>query len=181
MKKWKTLQSDVILDTKYLKITNDAVELPNGEVKEYPYENTGDSVAIVGCTPEKKLILIRQYRYPVDDIVLEFPAGYLDKNEDPEAGAKREFDEETKYTANKLVHLGTFYESYGISKKRIYLFFAHDVIPSKQKLDTGEKGFEEIEMKLLGVDEVRKLILENKIVGAPSCLAYYLAKEKGLI
>lgn len=154
------------------------VELPNKGLKEWTYWDSKDSAMVVGMTKEKKLIMIRQYRYLVDDEVIEFPSGSLHENEDIKIGAKREFEEETGFKCHSLIKLGSFYETYGQLNRQIHLFFTDNVAKSKQNLDKEGKGFEEIKVELVDFEKVIKLALKNKIVAMGSTLAILLLKEK---
>lgn len=178
MKKWKKKKSELVLDTKFFKVRKDIVELPTKKVKEWIYWDSQDSVMVLGMTRTKKLVLIKQYRYLVGDEVIEFPSGGLHDGENIEAGAKREFKEESGFQCKSLQKLGSFYETYGCLNRQIHIFFAQDVFKSKQKLDQGERGFEEIKVKLVDFEKAIKLALENKIVAMGSSLAALLLKEK---
>lgn len=177
MKKWKCKKSELILDSKYMKIRKDTVELPNGEVRERTYWDSNDSAMVIGML-NGKLVMIRQYRYLVDDEVLEFPSGSLNDGESAEQGAKREFEEETGYKCDSLIEFGSFYETYGQLNRRMHLFFSKDISISRQKLDRDERGHEEIGVELINIDEVVDLALKNKIVAMGSALAILLLKEK---
>ncbi|MDP7115683.1 MAG: NUDIX hydrolase [Candidatus Woesearchaeota archaeon] len=114
MKKWECKKSERILDTPHFKVRKDVVELPNKEMKEWTYWDSNDSVMVLAMT-DNKLVMIRQYRYLVNDDVIEFPSGGLHDNESMEEGAKREFEEETGYKCgdltlakdNKIVAMGS--------------------------------------------------------------------------
>lgn len=178
MKKWKCLNSELILDSKYFKVKKDIVELPNGERKEWTYWDSSDSAMVIGLTKDKKLVMIRQYRYMVNDEVIEFPSGYNQAAETIEKGAKREFEEETGYTCGSLIRLGSFYETYGQLNRRIHLFFAKEVKKLKQKIDSGDYVPENIKVVLVDYDKAVKMALENEIVAMGSALAILLLKEK---
>lgn len=178
MKKWKCKKSKLILDTKFFKVRKDTVELPTKEIKKWTYWDSRDSAMVVGMTKNKKLVMIRQYRYLVNDEVIEFPSGVCNNNESIEDTARREFEEESGYKCCSLVKLGSFYETYGQLNRQIYIFFSNNVIKSKQILDGGENGFEDITVKLVDFKEVVDLALENKIVAMGSSLAILLLKNK---
>jgi len=178
MKKWKQLDSQVILDTKYFRVRKDSVELPGGERKDWTYWDSPDSAMLVGMTKDKKLVMIKQYRYLVNDDVIEFPSGSLHQDESPEAAAAREFEEESGHTCKNLIKLGSFYETYGQLNRQIHIFFSKDIIKTNQKLDSGEKGHEEIEVKLIDFNAALNLALNKKILAMGSALAMLLLNEK---
>lgn len=178
MKKWKQVKSHLVFDTKYFKVRKDLVELPSKETLEWFYWDSNDSVMVLGMTKDRKLVMVRHYKYLVGDDVLEFPAGGLNKGEGIEAGAKREFEEETGYTCNNLVKLGSFYETYSQLNRQIHIFFSNDLKKSRQNLDQGEKGFEDMKVELVMFDKAVQLALDNKIVAMGCSLAILLLKEK---
>ncbi len=178
MKKWKCKKSELIIDTKFFKVRKDVVELPTQETKEWIYWDSKDSVMVIGMTKDKKLIMIRQYRYLVGGEVIEFPSGGLQNNESTEDGTRREFREESGFICNSLIKLGSFFETYGQLNRKIHIFFAKNVVKSKQNLDRGKRGFEEIKVELVDFKKAVKLALENKIVAMGSSLAILLLKEK---
>ncbi|OIO62670.1 hypothetical protein COY26_01430 [Candidatus Woesearchaeota archaeon CG_4_10_14_0_2_um_filter_33_10] len=178
MKKWKCKKSEVIIDTKFFKARKDIVELPTKELQEWTYCFTNDIVVILAITKERKIIMVRQYRYFAEDEAIEFPSGLVNDNETIEDGAKREFEEETGFKCNSLVKLGSFYEAFGQMKRKTHIFFARDLIKSKQNLDSGEDSFEDIEVELVDFNEAVNLALQNKIIVTDSALAILLLKEK---
>ena len=178
MEKWKREKSELILDTPFFKVRKDIVVLPDGREYSWIYWDSNDSVMVLGMTEEKKLVMIKQYRYLVDDVVIEFPSGGLHKDERPEIGAKREFEEETGFACSELMPLGSFYETYGSLNRKIHIFFAPNVMKSKQNLDAGEEGYENIDVELIDFQTAVDLAMQNKIVAMGSSLAVLLLREK---
>ncbi len=178
MERWKKLSTELVIDTKHFKVRKDIVQLPDGEKKEWVYWDSIDSAMLVGMTEDKRLVMIQQYRYLVDDKVIEFPAGSLMAGETPEQAAAREFEEETGYACANLVRLGSFYETFGQLNRQIHIFFSGEIRKTRQNLDSGEKGHENIKVMLVDVDKAMAMALQNKIVSMGSTLAMLLLKEK---
>lgn len=178
MKKWECKKSELILNEKYFRVKKDTVKLPTNEIKNWIYWDSNDSVMVLGMTKDKELIMIRQYRYLVGNEVIEFPSGGIHNNESIKKAAKREFEEESGFKCDSLVKLGSFYETYGQLNRQIHIFFTNNITKSKQNLDNGKRGFEEIKVEFIDFDEAIKLALENKIVAMGSSLAVLLLKEK---
>lgn len=132
---------------------------------------------VVGMTSDRKLVMIKQYRYLVDDEVVEFPSGGVKNGENIENAARREFEEESGYSCEKLIKISSVYETYGQLNRRIHIFFAPEVKKTKQNLDSGDEH-EDIDVELMDFDKVVKLALENKIDAMGSALAILLLKEK---
>lgn len=179
MKKWKCEKSKIILDTKFFKVRQDLVQLPSKKKIDWTYWDSKDSVMVLGMTKGNKLVMIRQYRYLVNDEVIEFPSGRIHDNENSIKGAaKREFEEEAGYKCEKLIKLGAFYETYGQLNRQIYLFFSKNIVKTKQNLDFADRGYEDIKVELVDFEKVVRLALENRIVAMGSSLAILLLREK---
>lgn len=110
MKPWKTLARETVFDhSKYLRVENHTVLLPDGRViRDWPWVIAPDYVNIVGVTEEGHFLCFRQTKYGVEGTTLAVPGGYLEPDEDPLAGGRRELLEETGYEAAEWIHLGSF-------------------------------------------------------------------------
>ncbi|AEH52010.1 NUDIX hydrolase [Pseudothermotoga thermarum] len=134
----KTIESQEIFKGKILTVKLDKVELANKVQSTREVVLHPGAVAILPILDEEKLILVKQYRYAVDQQLLEVPAGKLDLGEKPEECAKRELEEETGYRCGKLEYLGFIYTTPGFSNEKIHLFVAKDLEKTLQKLDEDE-------------------------------------------
>ena len=122
----KTLDSELLYDGRIVKLRRDAVQVPNGntalrEVVEHP-----GGVAILPLDADGSVIVVRQYRSPLAQMVLEIPAGKLEYGEDPRSCAVRELEEEIGATA-ALTALGTIYSSPGFCTEQIHLYLAREL------------------------------------------------------
>src|SRR2546423_4436932 len=97
------------------------------------------AVCVLPFLDDDQIILIRNRRYAVNQILLEIPAGTLDKNEDPINCAGRELLEETGYLAGRLKPIGNFFTSPGILSEKMYAFAAYDLEKQQQALEAGEE------------------------------------------
>ena len=124
--------------------------------------------------PNGKFILEKQYRYPYDEVIYEFPAGKCDPNEDPLKTATRELEEETGYSANKIVFLGEIYPSCAYTNEIIYCYFASEIEKGEQHLDENEA----LEVEEFTLDELNELVRQGVIKDAKTltCLAFFNAK-----
>lgn len=111
----------------YLTFRQDLVELVNGRQATRDIVLHPGAVAIVAITDQEEIVLVRQFRYPVQEILHEIPAGKLDPGEDPLICAKRELAEETGYVAEKWTKLTSFYTVPGFCNETIHLFLAQDL------------------------------------------------------
>jgi 8-oxo-dGTP pyrophosphatase MutT (NUDIX family) len=97
---WRRLSSELAIDSPFLRMRKDTVELPNGAILgEYFVRESRGFTMVFAVTVEREVVLIEEYRYAIDAVLLEYPAGTIDAGEDPLACAKRELREETGYTA----------------------------------------------------------------------------------
>lgn len=134
----KTVKKNIIYSGKIINLRRDDALLPDGnpcirEVVEHP-----GGVCIAALTDNNELIFERQFRYPYMDILLELPAGKLERGEDPLLAGKRELLEETGYEAEEYVSLGKFYPSCGYTDEIIYLYLAKNLKFKGQQLDEDE-------------------------------------------
>lgn len=179
MKSWKKINSKIVYDSKYFRVRRDKIKLPNKEIKEWTYWDSRDSAMVIAMTVQKKLIMIKQYRYLVNGEVIEFPSGSLNENEPIKKAAEREFKEETCYEIKSpLVKLGSFYETYGQLNRKIHLFFAKKAVKAKKNLMAEDDVSEDAEVVLVDFNQAVKMARENKIVAMGSALAILLLKEK---
>jgi ADP-ribose pyrophosphatase len=130
------------------------------------------TVGILPVIGKDKIVLIKQFRFPINKEIWEIPAGKLDRGEKPEIGAKRELREETGYEAKILKQIGEFYLSPGYSTEYMYLFLAKGLKKGEQELDIGEKIKE---VKIFSKKEVLKMIKSRKIVDAKTILALFFS------
>jgi ADP-ribose pyrophosphatase len=117
------------------------------------------AVVVMGILPDQRIILIRTRRYAVGQILVELPAGTLERNEDPINCAGRELLEETGYLAGRLRPIGNFYTSPGILSEKMYAFVAYDLEKQQQALEEGE----EIELEFASLDDAIEMIRRGEI------------------
>lgn len=135
----KTITSRQVFDGNLLRVYSDDVKLPDGNTAGREYIKHVGAVCIVALTDDNKVIVERQYRYPMHEITLEIPAGKLDsKDEDPLDAAKRELREETGATADKMTYLGRYYPTPAYSDEVIYMYLAEGLKFGEQSLDEDE-------------------------------------------
>lgn len=155
---------------KFLEFNCDEVYLPNGETSMREYVNHPGAVAILVIDEENNVLFEEQFRYPLHEVILEIPAGKLEKNEDILFAANRELEEETGLVANKLIKLGISYPCVGYSNEVIHLFLAVDCKKGKQHLDDEEF----LNVVKIPFDEVKKLIKNGVIKDSKTIQAIYL-------
>ena len=96
-----------------------------------------DACAIIPVTADRQVLFVEQYRYAIEQVLLELPAGKVDFGEEADACAKRELEEETGYIGD-LIPIGAVYTSPGFCNELIHLYIAKNLVKTKQHLDEGE-------------------------------------------
>ena len=129
----ETISSEEIYNGVIVHLFRDTVRLPNGNVVTREVVRHPGAAAVVPVTEDGNVILVRQYRYPFAEVMLEIPAGKLDANEAPADCARRELLEETGYEAAELVSLGVYYPSVAVMDEKISSLFGKGV-----KISRGE-------------------------------------------
>ena len=173
----KKINSTLRFNGKMIKLYVDEVKLPNSHTSTREVVRHPGASAVLVVDKKGFLILERQYRYPIDKILWEIPAGKLDNNEEPFKCAKRELKEETGLIAKKWEELGYIYTTPGFSDEKIYLFFASDLEKGEQNLDEDEF----VEIEYFSKEEVEKMINGNDIVDSKTIAAFLRAEKKGLL
>jgi ADP-ribose pyrophosphatase len=127
-----------VFDGALLHVRRDRVRLPNGAEATREYVVHPGAVLMLPILADGRLVLERQFRYPVGRVMLEFPAGKIDPCETPLATAQRELREETGYAAGAWEHLGTVHPEIGYSTEVIEMYIATDLAHVGAELDDGE-------------------------------------------
>ena len=122
-----------------LHVYHDRVILPNGNEAGRDYIKHLGAVCVVPVTEDGEVIIERQYRYPLDMVITEIPAGKLDSpEEDRLSAAKRELEEETGYTAGRWIDMGDFFPAVAYSTEKISMYLALDLKQGERHLDADE-------------------------------------------
>ena len=130
--------SQELLRGNFLHAMRDTVRLPDGKQATREYVIHPGAVMVVAELPDGRLVLERQFRYPVQAVMVEFPAGKLDPGEDSLACARRELLEETGYTARQWARAGVLHPVISYSTEFIDIWFARDLTAGERQLDAGE-------------------------------------------
>ena len=159
----KQAESEEIFDGVILHVFRDKVELPNGDLSVREVIAHVEAVCVVPVDADGNVILERQYRYPIDAVITEIPAGKLDKEgEDPLEGAKREPREETGITADRWTDLGLFVPAAAYCAETIRMYLAQDLHQGKQQLDEDEF----LDVFRMPLKDAVQLVMDGKIPDA---------------
>src|ERR1700739_954417 len=159
--KWKLLSSEYLTKHRYFTARRDRCEMLNGHIVDpYFVVELPSSACALAITEEGKVIIARQYRHPIGEVISEIPGGFIDENEDPGHAIGRELMEETGYTFPDIKYLGRVAANPGVLTGYTYLYLARGGKKiNDQKLDDNE----EIEVSLVSLDELRKMMDNNEI------------------
>jgi len=163
----KTITSDLIYDGRAVRLRVDTVKMPNGRETTREIVEHSDCVAIIALDDEDNLLLVSQFRKPVEKELLEIPAGGVEPGEDVEDCVRRELREETGFLPQKVERLGGFYSSPGYCTEYLHFFLATDLVHSPLQAEDSEN----IKLVRVKLGEVLGLISSGEICDAKSIAA----------
>ena len=168
-----TISREEIFEGKIIKLRRDTVKLPNGneatrEVVEHP-----GGVAVVALTEQEEVYVVRQFRYPFNEVITEIPAGKRDAGEDPFDCCVRELEEETGLTAQRFDYLGKFMLSPGFCREWIHIYLARDLSLGTAHLDPDEF----LEVEKLPLRELTDMIMNNELPDAKTVMGILKTNE----
>ena len=123
---------------KIMDLYQDALTMPNGKTAMREYVVKGNAAAVVPLTADGRVLMVRQYRHPLRQMLLEIPAGVVEPGEEPAVCARRELEEETGKKCGRLDFLCTMYVSAGVSNEAVSVYVARELSPGMQHLDPDE-------------------------------------------
>ncbi len=132
------IDGESVYDGPFLHVQRDRVSLPDGKVTAREFVRHPGAVVILPLLDDGAVLLERQFRYPLDRVFIEFPAGKIDPGEDPLACAKRELQEETGYTASDWQFVCTIHNAIAYSDEHLDLYLARGLVAGPAMLDDGE-------------------------------------------
>jgi len=160
----ETLSSRMVYEGRAVKLRVDTVRMPSGRETTREIVEHSDCVAIIAIDDEENVLLVNQFRKPVEEELLEIPAGGIAPGETPEDCVRRELREETGFLPRKVERLGGFYSSPGYCTEYLYLYLASDLVPSPLQAEDSEG----IRLARVPLSEVTSLITSGKICDAKS-------------
>lgn len=152
----KMLDFDYVYNGKVIDVRRDNVEIATGKKTVREVVEHSGGVVIAAQKSSDTILMVKQYRYPIKETVLELPAGKLEKGEDPFSAAKRELEEETGYKANLWEDLGYINTTPGFCDEKLYLYLARNLEFVGEHPDDGEI-IQSFELKLQDVFEKIKM------------------------
>lgn len=178
--KWKVLESKKLFSEPWFTVRKDICQLPNGKkheayyILEYP-----DWATAFALTLDNKVVMVRQYRHGLGEISVELPGGVIDKGETAEQAIRRELKEETGYEFDSVEEIGMVAPNPATSTNYMHMFIAKG---GKKVAGQNLDATEDVEVLIVSIDELKKMLRENKIVQSLHCTCIFYALEKlGLI
>jgi len=178
---WTRLSTDTLLDHSRVTVVEDEVLLPQGkQVKYLRYENLRDYVTVI-AERDGEVAMLREYSYPHDEWLWQFPEGSIEKGETPEQAVTRELEEEAGLATDTVVHIGKNYGHHRRSTEKDFVMVASGIheVPKAQG-DDEEYG---TTVHWFGRETVKAMVLDGKIVqkNALAALALYFLYIDGKV
>ena len=164
------VSSEPVFEGRLLHVRRDAVRLPDGGLATREYIVHPGAVLVVPVLADGRLVIERQYRYPLQQVFIEFPAGKLDAGESALATGQRELREEAGYTARTWTRLGVIHPLLSYSTEAIELYLAEGLEHVGARLDDGEF----LEVRIMSVDEMLAAVDRGEITDAKTVTALLL-------
>ena len=172
---FKTLSTEYISRHQYFTARKDSYQTADGKIVDpYFVVELPTSVAAMAITEDGNVILVKQYRHPVNEFLVELPGGFIDAGEEPQQAIARELLEETGYSFSSFQYLGVTAANPGVLNNFTHMFLAlGGKKTAAQSLDENE----EIEILFTPIQEVRSMLRDNKIIQSMHALCLFYAFE----
>jgi len=176
MEQIKRINRTLVHKGKVIDLYSDTMLMPDGSQVEWDLIDHDGAAAVVAVREDGKLLMVRQYRNPLERETLEIPAGKLDtRDEDPKCAAERELAEETGYVCDNIEYLTTIYTTVAFCDEKIGLYLARGLKDRHpQHLDEDEY----IDLEAYTLDEVRQMIYDGKIQDSKTIVGILLYASK---
>ena len=161
------VEQQIQYEGRIIRLRVDKAQLPNGKIATREVVEHNGGVCIAALTEQQELLFVRQFRYPYQEVVLELPAGKIDKGEEPLACGKRELTEETGASAQQYRSLGRLYPSPGYCGEVIHLFLATGLSFGRMNLDEDEF----LEVERIPLEKAVQMVLDNEVPDAKTQVA----------
>lgn len=171
----RRIDSEDVYRGRLLHVKRDHVRLPDGSTATREYIVHPGAAMIIPILPDGRLLMERQYRYPIAEVMLEFPAGKFDPDETPLASAQRELLEETGYRAATWEWLAVVHPVISYSTERIEIFLATDLTEDRAQLDAGEF----LETLAIDFSDAWARLKAGEITDVKTLIGLYQLRERG--
>lgn len=169
---FEVLKSQTVYQGRAFKVRRDEVRLPGDRLAHLDIVDHPGAVTLIPVDDRGRILFVRQFRYAVQEELLELPAGTLEPGETPEACALREVREETGMSAEQLIKLGEFFLAPGYSSEHMHIYLLSGLKPEPLEGDADEF----ISVEPLGIDQAYDFARRGVIRDAKSISALFLAQ-----
>ena len=169
----KKISSKQIFDGKIVKLFVDEVELPNGQIATREIVRHPGAVSVVPLTNEGEVVMVKQFRYPFERVLLEIPAGKLEPGEDPLEAVKRELEEESGVVAENIEFIGMTYTTVAFTDEKIYTYMATGLTFKESHPDEDEF----LEVVKLPLDTLVNMVMSGEIKDSKTQVAILKAEK----
>ena len=174
----KKIEGDRVYEGRILDLEVDRVRLPNGTETLREVVRHKGAVVVLPLHEDRKIEFVRQYRYPMGEVLLELPAGKLDPGEEPVACAGRELAEETGWKPVEIYELGSFFTTPGFTDEVLHAFIATPLEPAPEIAQDPDEAIENVTMT---VEEVLAACRNGAIRDSKTLATLFLAQLNGWI
>ena len=168
----KRISGETVFDGKIMHVRRDVVELSDGSEAFREVVDHSGGVCVLALDDENRVLTVRQFRYPFEQVLQEIPAGKLERGEDPDEAAKRELREETGAVAGRMERLGEIYPTPAYCGEIIRMYLARDLVFGENDLDEGEF----LDVVRVPFDELVEKVMTGEIRDAKTVVAVLKAK-----
>ena len=169
----KKLTSKQVFDGVVVKLFVDEVELPDGKKSVREVVRHPGAVCVIPIDENGDVIMIKQFRYPFEEVLYEIPAGKLEIGEDPYEAAKRELEEETGVNASKIEYIGTMYTTVAILDEKIHMYLATGITYKDAHPDEGEF----LEVEKIPLSTLVDMVMDGKSPDSKTQIAILKAEK----
>ncbi len=171
-------ESRTVAESTFFTLKEDDVLLPDGSKKTYTLFEIPDFAGVLPLVDDE-LLFVKNYRYPIDEMVLELPAGLIDKDEDPLETAKRELEEETGYVLKDVEKLCEYHPIASLNTQKAYLFFGE----AEEGGEIDRDKAENMETVLMPVEDAYEMLRDKRLSHPHTMIALFYAEDilKGAI
>lgn len=172
----KTISSKLVYEGPVFKVRQHVVETRGGEALRDVVEHTGGAI-MVAVRDDGRILMERQFRKPLEQVILELPAGKADPGEDPLVTATRELSEETGYTPGEVRHLISYYPTCGYSNEFLHIYICRDIVEGETHWDDTEC----MDIVAYEADELVDMIMRGEIKDSKTIIGILYARMAGEI
>lgn len=169
----KTIASESVYKGRIINVRVDTVEMPDGKTAYRDIVDHPGGVGVFAITDDNKVLIVKQYRKPIERAIYEIPAGKIDRGEEPIECGKRELEEETGFKAKEFIPLGFMYPTPGFANEITHMFLARKLYKGVENPDEDEY----LDVEAFSIEMLRKMIMDNEINDAKTVIAFFKAME----